>query len=230
MPALPPEGYRRIQAAGVHGVAREALAPSLLTVLAQGTLYDHARRRADRRELVGRGPVYAVRIDDTPVVIRRVRHGGLFAAITGDLFIGPTRAPYELAVSARLRESGVATPEVMAYVVYRAGPGLSRADVLTREVDDAADLLTVLGSGSTLADRAGAWDAVRVLIADLTRVGAVHADLNVKNVLIVPAPGARPVAYALDVDRVRWRKPGDPAVERANWARLHRSARKRGLL
>jgi len=228
--ALLPAGYQRIQAAGVDGVAREALVRPLMTLLARGTLVDYARRRPDRRELVGRGAVYAVRIDDTPVVVRHARHGGLFAPLTRDLFVGSTRAPYELAVSTRLRDDGVATPEIMAYVVYRVGPALRRADVVTREVPDAADLLTVLGPASASTDRGAVWEAVRVLIADLSRAGAVHADLNVKNVLIAPATGPQPVAYALDVDRVGWRRPGDPAVARANWARLNRSARKRGVL
>jgi 3-deoxy-D-manno-octulosonic acid kinase len=230
VPAPPPTGYRPIEAAGADGVARETLAGSLTTILAHGTLYDYARRQPDRREFTGRGPVYAISIAGTPIVVRRVRHGGLLALLTRDVFVRPTRAPYELAVSTKLREGGVATPEVLAYVVYRAGPVLRRADVLTREIADAADLPTVLGPATAAADRAVIWDAVRALIADLSRVGAVHPDLNVKNVLIARGGQSPPVAYILDVDRVVWRRPGDPAVARANWARLDRSARKQGLL
>jgi hypothetical protein len=212
-------------------MATEALVAPIRALLAHGTLYDYACRRADRREMVGRGPVYAIAIDDHRVVVRRARHGGLFAALTRDLFLGATRGPYELAVSIRLRDAGVATPEVLAYIVYRAAGGLRRADVVTREVPDALDLLTVLGQAPRSPDHTAAiWDAVRHLIEDLGRVGAVHADLNVKNVLIARRTGAGPVAYALDVDRVAWRRPGDPAVIRANWARLNRSARKQGLL
>ena len=129
----------------------------------------------------------------------------------------------------------VAISVTLAYLVYRVGPGLRRADVVTREIADSADLLTLLRAGqgptpgSASADPATVWDAVGALVHDLGRLGAVHADLNVRNVLIAAPTGERPLAYALDVDRVVWRRPGDPAVVRANWARLHRSARKVGL-
>jgi hypothetical protein len=164
-----------------------------------------------------------------PIVVRHGRHGGLLAPLTRDLFLGTTRAPYELDVSMRLRDGGVATPEVLAYATYRVGLGLRRVDVVTREVTDAADLLTILTPAVPAAERDAVWAAVELLIENLTRVGAQHADLNAKNVLIARAAGLRPLAYALDVDRVIWRRPGDQAVRRANWARLHRSARKRGL-
>jgi hypothetical protein len=225
-----PAGYQTIQTSVAEGTATEALVAPIRALLARGTLYDYASQCADRREMVGRGPVYAIAVGDRRVVVRRARHGGLFAPLTRDLFLPPTRAPYELAVSIRLRDAGVATPEVLAYAVYRAAGGLRRADVLTVEVPDAADLLTVLGRAPASSGHAGIWDAVHHLIEDLGRIGAVHADLNVKNVLIARRTGAGPLAYVLDVDRVAWRHPGDPAVIRANWARLNRSARKQGLL
>ena len=230
MPAPLPPGYERLEAPGVEGVARGPLVGPLLAALTRDTLYEYARQRADRREFVGRGPVYAISLDGIPLVVRRARHGGLLAPLTGDLFVGATRAPHELAVSTRLRAAGVATPEVMAYALYHAGPGLRRADIVTREVPDAADLLAILSSPTQGIARAAIWDAVRALVDDLDRLGAAHADLNVKNILLAPVSGGRPAAHVLDVDRVVWRRPGDTAVHRANWARLERSARKRGLL
>ena len=70
--------------------------------------------------------------------------GASLRPITGDLFLGSTRAPHELAVSARLREGGVATPQVLAYLRYHVAGGLRRVDVLTQEIPDAEDLLTAL--------------------------------------------------------------------------------------
>ena len=49
---------------------------------------------------------------------RRNRHGGLFAPLTGDLFLSPTRAPYELAASLNLLSVGVPTPAILAYATY----------------------------------------------------------------------------------------------------------------
>jgi hypothetical protein len=229
VPAPLPPGYDHVHAAGVEAVALDSLRGALAAVLARGTLYEYASACRDRRELVGRGPVYAVTLGNSRVVVRRARHGGLLAPLTRDLFVRPTRAPHELAVSTRLRAAGVATPAVVAYVVYHIGPWLARSDVVTEEVPEADDLLTVLRPTATEAARAAAWTAAQELVEALGRAGAVHPDLNVKNILIAHAGRSRPVAYALDVDRVVWRRPGDPAVVRANLARLRRSALKRGL-
>ena len=62
------------------------------------------------------------------------------------------------------------------------------------------------------------------------RAGAYHEDLNVRNILISAGADGRRTAHAIDVDRVVWGHPGDPALVRTNLDRLHRSARKQGLL
>jgi hypothetical protein len=229
-PSLP-VGYVYLSSTHGQGVASESLAAPLSKLLDSGAVYEHAGKDPDKRTLVGRGPAYAIRLAGTPLVVRHARHGGLLAWLTRDLFMPPTRAPYELSVSIRLREAGVPTPEVLAYIVYPAGPMFRRADIVTREIQAGIDLGSCLGADAPDdIDRRAVWDAVRTLIVSLGRVGAFHADLNVKNILITGANTPAPLAYALDVDRVVWRKPGDPAVVRANTARLHRSAEKRGLL
>jgi len=233
MATLPP-GYVAIgsarEARVAGGVVLASLAPALRDVLATGALYDSAAAHPARRTLHGRGPVYAVPLGGVSVVVRRVRHGGWLAPVTRDLFVPPTRAPHELAVALRLRAAGVPTPEVVAYVLYRAAGCFRRVDVATREIPGGADLGARLAHSPTAPDRAAAWAATDELLAALARAGAQHPDLNVKNVLIAGRPDGALAAYALDVDRVRWRPPGDPAVLRANRARLERSARKRGLL
>jgi Lipopolysaccharide kinase (Kdo/WaaP) family len=173
----------------------------------------------------GRGPTYSVPLGNVRAVVRHARHGGALARLTGDVFFPPTRAPYELSVALQLRAAGVRTPEVLAYATYRVGPLLRRVDVVTREVAGAVDLATLL-AGASGKD---AWAAATVLVQELARVGAYHADLTVKNVLLTPAASGGLEAFALDVDRIVWRRPGDPAVARANIRRLDRSARKWGL-
>jgi hypothetical protein len=67
-------------------------------------------------------------------------------------------------------------------------------------------------------------------VTALTRAGARHPDLNVKNVLLTPglADGAAPQAHVLDVDRMIFGAAGDDAITAANLRRLLRSARKWG--
>jgi len=190
-------------------VVLQAFAAAVDGILASGqTLHTWASRVPGARSLHGRGISYAVTLGGTPVVVRHSRHGGLLAPVTRDLFLTPTRAPHELTVSVRLRANGVLTPEIIAYATYAVLPGLCRADVVTREVLG-TELLSVEGAEQ--------------LLAMMSRAGAVHPDLNMRNVLV-----DGPNAYVLDVDRVYFLPPNDPRVTERNTARLLRSARKLG--
>ncbi len=205
-------------------VALEDHVAELRDILSRATLYDFAASHPQKRELAGRGAAYAVPLaSGTRVVVRHNRHGGLLAPLTGDLFLPPTRAAYELATADRLRNAGIATPDVIGYAVYRAGPLLRRSDIVTREVTDSRDLAAVLVDPDA-ALRAAALEATTRLIRALSTAGARHHDLNVKNVLL---RGEHPdlEALLLDVDRVTFGVDPDRAAAR-NYARLLRSARK----
>jgi 3-deoxy-D-manno-octulosonic acid kinase len=147
--------------------------------------------------------------------------GGLLAALNTDLFLPPTRALRELITSLRLRSAGVATPEVIAFAVYRAGAIFRRSDVITREIDG-TDLGSILTADGSAERRSESLEAAAVLVASLSHAGAHHPDLNLRNILVTGG-----VAYILDVDRIRFHVPGDPIVLRANIERLERSLRKR---
>jgi hypothetical protein len=189
-----------------------------------GTLHRWASAQPGRRELHGRGVAWAVRLPDGPrIVVRHNRHGGLFAPLTGDRFLAPTRAPAELATAVRLAAAGVPTPAVLAYLLYPAGPLLRRVDVATLEIADGADLPAALERWPT--HRALLLSATARLVARLTRAGARHPDLNVKNVLLT-VHGDTPLAHVLDVDRIVFGDPGDPGLTDANMDRLARSVRR----
>jgi hypothetical protein len=128
-------------------------------------------------------------------------------------------------MSLRLRELGVPTPRVVGYAIYPAGAMLSRSDVVTREIADAADLAAILSGAATMVARDAAMHAAVQLLAAMARAGVRHPDLNLKNILIAPGVKRAATAYLLDVDRVRV----DPSRARgaaANAARVTRSARK----
>src|SRR5687768_18405908 len=115
-----PPGYERLVRPGVETVARATLAGPVDEALAAGSLYDYAAHHPEARPLHGRGVSYAVPLPDgsTRVVVRRSRHGGWLAPLTGEIFLAPTRAPHELQVSLRLAREGIPTPEVVAYCTY----------------------------------------------------------------------------------------------------------------
>lgn len=187
----------------------EAFAAAVDTVLASGaTLHDWAARAPNAKPLRGRDVAYATTLAGVPVVVRHSRHGGLLAPVTQDLFLAPTRAPHELAVAIRLRSAGVPTPEIVAYATYAVMPGIERADVVTREI-----------AGHELALPREAEG----LLAALRDAGAVHPDLNMRNVLVDGA-----TAYVLDIDTVYFLRAGDHRIDQRNRARLMRSAQKLG--
>src|SRR5205814_3048324 len=111
-----PDGYEVAELRGTTLVAKRGYLDAARTALKSGTLYDYAAQHEEAHSLSGRGIVYAVPLPNGErVVVRHNWHGGLLAPITGDVFLAPTRAPYELATSLRLMRHGVPTPEIVAY-------------------------------------------------------------------------------------------------------------------
>ncbi|HJR65434.1 MAG TPA: lipopolysaccharide kinase InaA family protein [Gemmatimonadaceae bacterium] len=224
----PPPGYERLVRPGVETVARATLAGPVEEALAAGSLYDYAAHHPEARPLHGRGVAYAVPLPDgeTRVVVRRSRHGGWLAPLTGEIFLRPTRAPHELEVSLHLTREGIPTPEVVAYSTYEVAPLLRRADVATREVPDALDLAATLDRDRDPAAVRGAVRIVAKLLARMAVAGVRHPDLNVRNVLIARDDNGHREAWLLDVDRVWFDAPRHPRVREANLSRFARSARK----
>lgn len=229
IPASEMPGYAKLRVAGIRGLVIEPCKSVIENILSTGTLYAHAASRPDVRIFAGRAPVYAISLPDNcgNVVVRHAMRGGAFARTGTDLFFPPTRGLRELVNSLRLRISGVATPEVVAFITYRAGPVLRRSDVATREIPHGHDMWTVLTHIPPGEQRNACLRATARLVRSLSRAGAHHPDLNVRNVLITWEGNEGAVAHVLDVDRVRFHVPGDPMVAKANLARLEQSLRKR---
>ncbi len=220
-----PAGYMAVEARGVRVVAHESVAAAVQAALATArTLHGWAGAQPGAVALQGRAVAWRLALaEQTNVVVRHSRHGGLLAAVTGDLFLPPTRAPQELAIATRLRAAGVATPQVLAYAVY-PGPGpFARADVVTRALDG-ADLPDAWRAATTDASRQAIVHAVAALFRQLRHAGAVHPDLNLKNVFVVR--GVPPVAQVLDVDRIEFRDADSADAAYRNFVRFVRSARK----
>ena len=227
MPRALPAGYVRVTAGRCTAVARAELEDDARALLADGTLYQSAERSAGARPLPGRGVAYAfaLPITGSRVVVRHNRHGGLLAPLTQDLFLPPTRAPYELDISLRLAAAGIRTPPLLMYGIEPAYWVLRRSDVMTLEVTGGRDLASYLMPGELPALRSEAWRATRALVRSLNSAGARHHDLNVKNVLLTDGEAGL-MAWVLDVDRVRFGQARAASVRVGNATRLLQSARK----
>ncbi len=222
-----PPGYVVLSERGTEGALLATLERPLRAALAGGSFFGYAGHHPAARALAGRGVAYAVPLPDDAarVVVRRSRHGGLLAPLTGDRFLGRTRAPAELATSLTLARRGVPTPELVAYATYPAGALRRRADVVTREIAPSRDLAAALLDADAEAKNV-ALDAAARLLAQLTAAGARHPDLNLKNILLARDANGVLEAFVLDVDRVWFDEPGAIRVAIANLRRLARSARK----
>ncbi len=229
MSRVVPQGYERLDTPHADVVVHQRVAASVRVALESGSLYAWASRQPERRQMQGRLPVYAAALPDggPRVAVRHAHHGGLLASLLGDRFLPPTRAPSELATSLHLARAGVPTPPVVAYAIYRAGPLLRRADVMTVELPG-QDLAAALTGATTDAERQALATPVASLLGALTQAGAWHPDLNVKNILLVPDDAEQLHPAVLDVDRVRFIPTGAPTVREANIRRLERSLAKWG--
>lgn len=219
-----PPGYTRTQVGDATIIARDDAVDGVCNAFAGvRTLHCWAATVPGARAYRGRATAWGARLPGTSldVVVRHSRHGGLLAPITGDRFRWPSRAPWELEASQRLLAAGVPTPTLVAYALYPAELGFCRADVATARLPEGQDF-PALWSGADADLRERAMAATAALVRLLSRGGALHEDLNVKNVYLAQTSGGL-TAYALDVDRVRF-DVSDAAAR--NLARLTRSMRK----
>lgn len=221
-------GYARVTGDGVRGLVVESSRRGLESVLEAGTLYDFASKQPSARKFTGRVPAYAVTLPQggADVVVRHSVRGGMLARTGSDLFLPPTRGLRELINALRLRIAGIPTPEVVAFVTYKAGPVFRRSDVATAEIKDGHDLAVVLREMPAGEQRHACLEAAGRLVGSLSAIGAHHPDLNIRNVLVTWDSDHGAKAHILDVDRIRFHTPADPMVAQANIERLERSLRK----
>ncbi len=225
-PALPPE-YETFIFAGGAALARRDAADAVRAALEAGTLYAWAARQSGREAFAGRGTAYGVTLGPARIVVRHSRRGGALAGLLRDRFLGPPRFLREVAMAHHLARAGIATPAVVAAVMYPATIG-HRADVATGRVDG-RDLGEIF-FGDAPPDgtaRAAILRAVGAMVRRLHDSGFVHPDLQLRNVLVA-TPGTAPqphgpTVWLLDVDTCRAVRPGDTATRRRNLARFARS-------
>jgi hypothetical protein len=222
-PAAPP-GYTRFSVRDATVVARQDLADGIRDAMREvRTLHCWASTVPGAKAYHGRATAWGARLPGTAldVVVRHGQHGGLLAPLTGDRFVWPGRAPWELEVSERLRAAGVPTPRIAAYALYPAGPLFCRSDVASERLPAGGDL-PALWRDADDTGREALLTATARLVRQLGQAQAHHEDLNAKNVYLSRAGGTW-TAYALDVDRVRFLAPGDASATERNVARLTRS-------
>lgn len=204
---------------GGGAVARRDVASAVREALASaGTLYAWAAGRPGREAFTGRGAAYGVTLAGVGAVVRHAHRGGyVIAPLLGDRYFGRPRFFRELAWSRFLADSGVATPAFLAGAWTGAGL-FHRSDVATERVTG-RDLAALFFQGDAPAaeERTAILRSVGALVRRLHEAGAVHPDLQLKNVLVGGSP---PRTWLLDVDSCR---TAPSAARAANLRRFYRS-------
>ena len=183
--------------------------------------------RPVQHDLVGRGPVEVLDTARGQVVAKRLRRGGLLAALLPDRFADPDRPAREAALAEALAGAGCPTPPVVAARATATGFGLHRLEIATARVQGGVDLLAALVAGQ---DRAALAAQAGRTLRGLHDAGLRHRDLQVKNLLVPPEGPAAERAFVLDLDRCRLGVPLDGDARTASLARFARSLVKHGLL
>ncbi len=218
----PPEGFESIEIGSAVAWVRPPARKWVRSVLDRsGSLYSEARAAAGGRStLHGRAALFEVPTGAGSWVVKHYVRGGAVASLLGDRYLASRRPrPFvEVAASEWLRERAIATPSVVAAVVYW-GRLLYRGDLAIERLPgtrDLGELLFAEGPGPSSPElRAGALEAAGSLVRSLAKAGVRHGDLNTKNIL-VDVEASPPGVHVLDLDRCALTRWG-PGAER--WMR-----------
>ncbi|KZY63432.1 3-deoxy-D-manno-octulosonic acid kinase [Oleiphilus sp. HI0066] len=146
----------------------------------------------------GRGTTWFVRHNEYALVLRHYYRGGLISRFNRDHYLffsfDKTRSIKEFRILQKLHDAGLPVPEPAGARVIKRGRHYT-ADLLTKRIDTAEDLLKVLqepASNQLIKDLA-------YCIADLHKHGVFHPDLNIQNILV----DAQKKVWVIDFDQAK---------------------------
>ena len=169
-------------------------------------------------------------VDGGGFIVRQFVHGGLWGRVARDLFLGRDRMRGELRVHLHARAQGVPTCEPVALRTERAWGPFIRGYFVTRKVPGALNLKSLCAQERE--DAEGSPEQRQKLVSRLARAigamhdaGILHADLNVKNLLVTHYPDD-PRALIIDFDKASIHDSVPLGKRLKNLVRLDRSVLK----
>lgn len=180
----------------------------------------------------GRTPHPSIPLEDGKrMVVRQYSHGGLFQAITRNLYLFGSRSFQELALTEEIRSCGIPTIQPIGAIHCLVLRPLYQACLLSLEVPHATDFIQYFQkigahpSRENLSQKRKAIRSAGHLLRQFHQAGFYHGDLQLKNILVA---GNQPLL--IDFDR-SYRKPILSLREKMrNLLRLNRSVEKRKRL
>lgn len=213
-------GFVEREHAGFVLVARAELVDALEAAGALAIADVNAWRGEVVARFAGRGVPLALRVSNRTLVVKELRHGGLLAPITRGWFLASARLRDTLALTVHLAACGIGVAEILFLREQRVLGPLRRLVMGTALVPGSKDLLARLRAG-----RAREWmRPLGQLIAGMHDAGVLHADLNLKNVLVADR------LYLIDLEASACHAGVPAGLRVKNLERLLRSAAKHALL
>jgi len=149
----------------------------------------------------GRGTTWFVKHERHSLVLRHYYRGGFISRFNRDRYaysgLSKTRSIKEFELLKKLFDAGLPVPEPAGARVIKQGRRYT-ADLITRRIEGATDLLQVLqapASAKLIRD-------IAACVAQLHNFGVFHPDLNIQNILV----DAQKKVWIIDFDQAKARK------------------------
>jgi tRNA A-37 threonylcarbamoyl transferase component Bud32 len=155
-------------------------------------------------------------------VLRELRHGGMFRAITGGAFLSKKRPLSEIEILEYAHNRGINVPEPLGAAFRRSGVGF-KAFIATRLIESAVELAECFNPHAkiTVKERHLIIFTAGREVRKMHDLGILHADLHVRNILIVR--GKNSIAFIIDFDKAVVKKQISISDRGKNLLRLGRS-------
>jgi tRNA A-37 threonylcarbamoyl transferase component Bud32 len=194
------------------------------------------RRQRDKAQFMeGRGVLVSLPIDEKGaerMIIRHYEHGGIFRALTKDLFLAGFRPFRELVITEMARKAGLPTMEILVAIKRPIFWPFYKGDLVSREIPSSIDLIQYFtrwgkaGDQQRLREKRELISQAGRLARKMHEVGIYHADLHLKNFIVETGKGTLGSLYIIDFDRSMIIHPLESEKWLANLLRLDRSVEK----
>jgi 3-deoxy-D-manno-octulosonic acid kinase len=194
------------------------------------------RQHKDKaRFMEGRGFLVSLPMDERGserMVIRHYEHGGIFRALTTDLFLGGSRPFHELFITEMARKAGLPTMEVLVAVKRWVFRPFYKGDLVSKEIPNSTDLIqyvTRLRKAQGLKQLSKKRELIRQagsLVRKMHEVGIYHSDLHLKNFIVQVKKETLGSLHVIDFDRATIIHPLKSDKWFGNLLRLDRSVEK----
>ncbi len=233
-PALP-HGFSLIKRGKAEIVIRDLYRARLMEMVIHNPGAISLRQGDKTQFMEGRGRLVSIPLDEKGserMVIRHYEHGGIFRALTRDLFLVGSRPFRELIITEMARQAGLPSMEILAAIKRWVFWPFYRGNLISKEIPNSVDLIQYFarwGKGRVKKQLGEKRELIRRaarLVREMHEAGIYHCDLHLKNFIVKMGDGGLGPLHIIDFDRSKIIHPLESDKWLANLLRLDRSVEK----